>query len=71
MTVATINILEQRLMIMLAELKDECSRYIKLTNQIELENLSEDQSAEILGELTVSTTHLMTQAENVKKEIED
>jgi len=71
MTVATHNMLEQRLMIMLAELKEECSRYVKLTNQIELENPSEDQLAEILGELTVSTTHLMTQAQNVKEEIEN
>lgn len=55
---------------MLDELKDECLTYIKLTNQIELNNLSEEQIEELLGELTVSVTHLNTQSNNIKEEIE-
>ena len=53
------------------ELRDECLRSTKLIDQLESEDLSEDQREDILGELTVSVTHLMTQAKIVKEEIED
>ena len=68
-TSATSNI-SNTLMVLLNELKDECQRYTKLVNQIELEHLSEDQIAEIMGELTVSITHLKTQSEVIKEEVE-
>ncbi|ODS33032.1 MAG: hypothetical protein SCARUB_01851 [Candidatus Scalindua rubra] len=55
---------------MLNELKDECLTCIKLINQLELDNLSEEQVDELLGELTASVTHLNTQSNNIKEEIE-
>ncbi len=57
-------------MIALNELKDECLACIKLINQLELDNLSEEQVDELLGELTASVTHLNTQSNNIKEEIE-
>ncbi len=62
--------IENTLKVMLNELKDECLTYIKLTNQLELDNLSEEQIEELLGELTASVTHLNTQSDNIKEEIE-
>ncbi len=62
--------IDKTTMIMLTELKDECLRYIKLTDQIELEGLTEDQLANILGELTASTAHLNIHSETVKNIIE-
>jgi hypothetical protein len=41
-----------------------------LINQLELDNLSEEQVDELLGELTASVTHLNTQSNNIKEEIE-
>ena len=54
----------------LSELKDECFRYIKLTNQIELDELTENQLSNILGELTASVTHLNIHSESLKEIIE-
>ena len=48
---------------LLNELKDECARYIKLAGQIENKNLTEDQLASILGELTASLAHLNIHSE--------
>ncbi len=62
--------IENTLKVMLNELKDECLTYIKLTNRLELDNLSEEQIEELLGELTASVTHLNTQSDNIKEEIE-
>jgi len=56
--------------IMLTELKDECFRYIKLTDQIELDELTENQLSNILGELTASVTHLNIHSESLKEIIE-
>jgi len=65
-----INHIDKTTMVLLTELKDECLRYIKLTDQIELEGLTEDQLANILGELTASTAHLNIHSETVKNIIE-
>jgi len=62
--------IENTLKVMLNELKDECLTCIKLINQLELDNLSEEQLEELLGELTASVTHLNTQSDNIKEEIE-
>jgi hypothetical protein len=62
--------IENTLKVMLNELKDECLICIKLINQLELDNLSEEQIEELLGELTASVTHLHTQSDNIKEEIE-
>ena len=56
--------------VMLSELKDECFRYIKLTDQIELDELTEIQLSNILGELTDSVTHLNIHSESLKEIIE-
>jgi len=56
--------------VMLTELKDECFRYIKLTDQIELDDLTENQLSNILGELTASVTHLNVHSESLKEIIE-
>ncbi len=65
------NKIDETLRIMLNELKDECQKCIKLTNQLELENLTEEQIDEIFGELTASVTHLNTHSQTVKEEIEE
>ncbi len=62
--------IENTLKVMLNELKDECLTCMKLINQLELDNLSEEQLEELLGELTASVTHLNTQSDNIKEEIE-
>lgn len=64
------NKIESTLKVMLNELKDECLTCIKLINQLELDNLSEEQIDELSGELTASVTHLNTQSNNIKEEIE-
>ncbi len=64
------NKIESTLKVMLDELKDECLACIKLINQLESDNLSEDQIDELSGELTASVTHLNTQSSNIKEEIE-
>ena len=63
--------IDKTLRTMIKELKDECLKCVKLANQLELENLTEDQIDEIFGELTVSVTHLYTQSQSVKEEIEE
>lgn len=62
--------IDETLKVMLNELKDECMMYIKLINQLEFENLTEEQIEEILGELTASVTHLHTHSKVIKEEIE-
>ncbi len=64
------NKIESTLRVMLNELKDECLTCIKLINQLELDNLSEEQVDELSGELTASVTHLNIQSNNIKEEIE-
>lgn len=65
-----INAMDETTKVMLKELKEECLRYIQLTDQIELNGLTEDQLASILGELTASVTHLNIHSETIKQEIE-
>ena len=71
MPVAAQRTISRTLKTLTVELRDECLRSTKLINQLESEDLGEDQREDILGELTVSVTHLMTQAKIVKEEIED
>ena len=71
MTTIINNKLNDTLKVMLKELKEECFEFIKLTNQLDLENLTEVQIEEILEELTASVTHLNVHSKTVKEEIED
>ena len=70
MATSVSNKIQSTLKVMLDELKDECLNYLKLTKQLELDNLHEEQIEELLGELTASVTHLNTQSNNIKEEIE-
>jgi len=55
---------------LLNELNVECLSTVKLINQLELEHLTDDQIAEILGELTASITHLKVHSEIIKEELD-
>ena len=55
---------------LLNELSVECLTTVKLINQLELEHLTDDQIAEILGELTASITHLRVHSEIIKEELD-
>ncbi|MGR3293081.1 MAG: hypothetical protein ACUZ9M_03575 [Candidatus Scalindua sp.] len=70
MATPVFNKIESTLKVMLNELKDECLTCIKLINQLELDNLSEEQIDELSGKLTASVTHLNTQSNNIKEQIE-
>ncbi|KHE93897.1 MAG: hypothetical protein K8F52_16755 [Candidatus Scalindua rubra] len=55
---------------MLDDLKNECVKFIKLMNQLDVENLTEDQEEEIPGEMFASLTHLNVHSGLLKKQIE-
>lgn len=52
-------------------LKCKFTKYTKLMNQLEVENLTNDQEDEILGEMFASSTHLNVHSGLLKKQIED
>lgn len=52
------------------DLKDECVKFIKLMNQLDVENITEDQEEEILGEMFASLTHLNVHSGLLKEQIE-
>ena len=64
---SNINLLLRTL---LSELSEECLSTIKLINQLEIEDITEEQIEDILGELIASVTHLQVQASIVKEELE-
>lgn len=55
---------------LLGELSEECLSTIKLINQLEIEDLTEEQIEDILGEMIASVTHLQVQASIVKEELQ-
>ncbi|MGR3310950.1 MAG: hypothetical protein ACUZ77_09260 [Candidatus Brocadiales bacterium] len=55
---------------LLNELRDECLSTIKLTHQLELEHLTDEQIDDVLGELMASVTHLHVHSAIVKEELE-
>lgn len=55
---------------LLNELREECLSTIKLIHQLELEDLTEDQTEELLGELAASVTHLTVHSGIVKEELD-
>jgi hypothetical protein len=69
MSVVSSNI-NSLLRILLSELSEECLSTIKLINQLDIEDLTDEQIEDILGELIASVTHLQVQASIVKKELE-
>ncbi len=54
---------------LLLELKEECENYIKLMNQLELENLTKEQIEEVLGEIMASVVSLEVHSEHAKEEL--
>ena len=55
---------------LLSELSEECLSTIKLINQLDIEDLTDEQIEDILGELIASVTHLQVQAAIVREELE-
>lgn len=70
MSILVCKNINRTLSVMLDELRDECLRCIKLINQLELDNLTEEQVDEILGDLTASVAHLNIHSETVKEELD-
>jgi hypothetical protein len=54
---------------LLHELKEECENYIKLMNQLDLENLTKEQIEEVLGEIMASVVSLEVHSEHAKEEL--
>ncbi|MBM4066018.1 MAG: hypothetical protein FJ266_10335 [Planctomycetes bacterium] len=63
------NKLSPTLTTLLSELRDECLSTIKLIHQLDIEHLTEEQIEDVLGDLTVSITHLQTHSAIVKEEL--
>ena len=55
---------------LLNELRNECLSTIKVIHQLELEHLTNEQIDEVLGDLTVSVTHLNMHSAMVKEELD-
>lgn len=69
MSVASSNI-SSTLSTLLNELRNECLSTIKVIHQLELEHLTDEQIEEVLGDLTVSVTHLNMHSVMVKEELD-
>jgi len=54
----------------LDELEQECLVAVKFIEVLKVENLSDDQKEELLGELSASITHLRMQTDYLEKEFE-
>lgn len=65
----TSNKISSTLTTLLNELREECLSTIKLTHQLELEHLTDEQIDDVLGELTASVTHLQIHSSIVKEEL--
>jgi hypothetical protein len=65
-----INI-EQTFLTLLDELKEECQNVINLINSLTVATISEDEQAEILGELSASLTHLTFHSTEMGNAIDD
>lgn len=63
--------LSKTLSILLNELEEECLKVIKLTGSLRIENLTDEQIEDMLGELSASITHLKVHSEQLEKVIEE
>ncbi len=63
------KVIDETLEGLLRELKDECENYIKLMNQLDMENLTKEQIEEILGEIMASVVSLEVHSEHTKEEL--
>lgn len=55
---------------LLEELEQECLVAVKFIEALKVENLSDDQKEDLLGELSASITHLRIQTDYLDKEFE-
>ena len=62
--------LSKTLSVLLDELEDECLKVIKLTAVLKIENLTDEQMEDMLGELSASVTHLKVHSEQLEQVIE-
>ncbi|MBI4824068.1 MAG: hypothetical protein HY805_07570 [Nitrospirae bacterium] len=63
--------LNETLLVFLKELAEECQETLKLVSQLQLKDLSAEQSASILSELAVSVVHLHAHTEGLQDLIND
>lgn len=62
--------LSKTLSVLLDELEEECLKVIKLTEGLRIENLTDEQMEDMLGELSASITHLKVHSEELEQVIE-
>lgn len=55
----------------LDELEQECLIAVKFIEALKVEQLSDDQKEDLLGELSASITHLRMQTDYLEKEFEE
>jgi hypothetical protein len=60
---STINVL-------IKELEGTCLNYIKLSNQLEIEEVTEDQKANIMGDIMACVVLLNAQTTSVEEELD-
>jgi len=62
--------LNKTLLVLLEELSEECLKVIKLIRGLKIENLTDEQIEDLLGELSGSVTHLKVHSEQLEQVIE-
>ena len=62
--------LNKTLLVLLDELEEECLKVVKLTEVLKIENLTDEQTEDILGELSGSVTHIRVHSEQLEQIIE-
>lgn len=63
--------LSKTLSVLLDELQEECLKVVKLTEGLKIEDLTNEQMENILGDLSASVTHLKVHSEQVEQVIEE
>jgi len=56
---------------LLSEYEEECLNAVRLIEGLKLQTLTEEQTEDMLGELSASVTHLRIHSEQLEKLIED
>lgn len=59
------------LLALLDELGEEYLKFIKLVGGLKVEGLTEEQTEDLLGEISVVVTHLRIHSEQVEKALEE
>jgi len=61
---------KSRILDLLSEYEEECLNAVKLIEGLKLQTLTENQTEDILGELSASITHLRIHSESMEKLLE-